>query len=1142
MGNIRGGMNGFLGTVGQPTAQVIDGSLKINSGSSQYLSRTPGSEGNRKTWTWSGWVKRDKYGTEDALFMSSDSGGNSDYTTLYFNTANELKTTSYQSSSRWRVTTNQLFRDIGWYHIVLAIDLTQGTNSNKVKLYVNGSQITSFRQEEYPSTNFETRINSTNEHSIGRGSLYNTWYADFGMSQVYFIDGQQLGPENFGFTDPLTNTWRPKKYKVPLAETVTVQPSYVSKSYVYDEANAFDGSSATEATYQSTGSWLSFTVDASNLTVPFEIRNDSSGTAQTVAMFTDSSGSSAAGGTWGSTGTNNLSPAISTTVEDTYTFPSAGTYYLRHTVGSDSNIFVYRIGGPVTTGANSFYLPMDNQDDFEKDKSGNGNDYTKVNFSGTSINPDVVKDSPSGAVFGGPPTSGITTTSSAPSNYPTLSPLININCTLSEGNLKFVTGGNNSTIWSTIPIPTSGKYCFESTFGGGDMALWLDQEARLVNRNPHTTSTALGMFMYYTTGSSNNRFQTNSVSTAMDSSFTTDTVGDVFMFEVDMNAGTVRVRKDDGSDSGLYTMPDALKAAPLFIGFSVTTTWPAVTQTLNFGQRPFKNTPPQGFLPLNSASARPNKVIARPDQYVGVTTYVGQDDILADSTIDTSTAYRYHRILFEGDSNGGSVSEIEFYDANGDKIDASDTNNAGNSVATNATQGLDGWTAFNGTRGGSSYSQGVRKDAGVGSAGFYISKDWGSGNTKIIYGVKVWGVNSYGLAGNTFNKYMKLQGSNNNSSWTDLQTWNSARFGSWTTSSSTDVGHISERHSEISVGHQPDLVFIKNRDSANQDGWFDSLRRSSEGSYFPIHTHSTDAHDSDGAAFTDLTEFTPNGFKLGNQYSSIVYDQNENHVAWTWKAGGNKNTFNVDDVGYATFAASGTTAGTITPTGTSIGTKQGFSIIKYAGTDTGSSQTIPHGLNKPPVFWIFKNISQAGDWIVYTTAIDGGSDYLKLNATDGANSGVSPWSTAPTNSVITVGTNNVDTCNDGDNYVMYAWHNVPGLQKFGKYIGNASSDGPFVETGMKPALVVFKKTSASGDAWLVYDATRDTHNLTAKRLFWNTNGSEQESNDYAIDIYSNGFKIRTSDGSWNASGATFIYMAWAEAPASNLFGGQSNAR
>ena len=196
--------------------QIIDGSLKIASQSDtlgSYLSRTPGSAGNRKTWTWSAWLRREKFGSEDALFVSSDSNGNSDYTTLYFNTSDQLKTTSYQSSAmRWSYATNAKFRDTGWYHVVLAVDLNQGTNSNKVKLYVNGSQITSFSSSTDPSTTFETRINSTNEHSMGRASEYDRWYSDFRLSQVNFVDGLQLEPEQFGFTDPLTSIWKPKKY------------------------------------------------------------------------------------------------------------------------------------------------------------------------------------------------------------------------------------------------------------------------------------------------------------------------------------------------------------------------------------------------------------------------------------------------------------------------------------------------------------------------------------------------------------------------------------------------------------------------------------------------------------------------------------------------------------------------------------------------------------------------------------------------------------------------------------------------------------------------------------------------------------------------------------------------------------------
>jgi len=200
----------------------------------------------------------------------------------------------------------------------------------------------------------------------------------------------------------------------------------------------------------------------------------------------------------------------------------------------------------------------------------------------------------------------------------------------------------------------------------------------------------------------------------------------------------------------------------------------------------------------------------------------------ADTSIDTSTAYRYHRILFEGDGAGGSVSEIEFYDINDSKIDASDTNNSNGTVATNGTQALAGWTAFNGTRGGSDYSQGVRKDP---STGFYISKDWGSGNTKTIYGVKVWGVDNYALAGNTSGKYMKLQGSNDNSSWTDLQTWDSSRTGSWTSDSANEVGHVSET-----------LDSDPNRKTWTWSGW---VKRGNLGGTYAIMGAYTDSNNRD---------------------------------------------------------------------------------------------------------------------------------------------------------------------------------------------------------------------------------------------------------------------------------------------------------
>ena len=355
-------------------AQVIDGSLKFDKDSSNYLKKTISTTGNQKTFTISLWFKKYLNTTSQYLFTTEYTGSGS-----YFElTSNADQLHVYNSkSTEVNVKLNRKFRDTsGWINTVIAIDTTIASPaSDRVKIYVNGERQESFASSSFPTENYTFELSNSRDWLIGvaefSGSLQG--YYDGHISQFYLIDGQALGPENFGFTDPLTNTWRPKKFIAEPEVVQTVQPTYVNSSAVLDPTNAFDGSSGTEATYSGVNSWISFNVtDASNLSVPFTIRNDSSATGQTVAMFTDSGGSSAAGGFWDSTGNNTLSPAVSTTVNDVYTFPSTGTYYLRHTVGSDSNIFVYKIGGSVTTGGvgtNGFYLPMDGNSPIGKDLS-----------------------------------------------------------------------------------------------------------------------------------------------------------------------------------------------------------------------------------------------------------------------------------------------------------------------------------------------------------------------------------------------------------------------------------------------------------------------------------------------------------------------------------------------------------------------------------------------------------------------------------------------------------------------------------------------------------------------------------------------------------------------------------------------------
>ena len=133
--------------------------------------------------------------------------------------------------------------------------------------------------------------------------------------------------------------------------------------------------------------------------------------------------------------------------------------------------------------------------------------------------------------------------------------------------------------------------------------------------------------------------------------------------------------------------------------------------------------------------------------------------------------------------------------------------------------------------------------------------------------------------------------------------------------------------------------------------------------------------------------------------------------------------------------------------------------------------------------------------------------------------------TAPTSSVFSYGT---DGTISGD-MIAYCFHSVEGYSKFGSYTGNGSSDGPFVYTGFRPAFVIVKRTDAA-DTWNILDNKRGPINPNENRLFADLNNAETGDVGARADFLSNGFKVRTTNGDFNASGGTYIYMAFAETP------------
>jgi len=188
----------------------VSNSLKFEQDNSEQIHFTPSSSGNRRTWTFSCWVKRTELSLEHYMFNFGDEDYNqSGRTLMTFRTG--VDQIWFGGGSAYQLKTTQVFRDTSaWYHIVLAVDTTQATDSNRLKLYINGEQVTDFDSTSYPSQNFEYAANRNHKHSIGYNHTDNASGFSGYMSEVALIDGQQLTPSSFGETDNDSGIWKPK--------------------------------------------------------------------------------------------------------------------------------------------------------------------------------------------------------------------------------------------------------------------------------------------------------------------------------------------------------------------------------------------------------------------------------------------------------------------------------------------------------------------------------------------------------------------------------------------------------------------------------------------------------------------------------------------------------------------------------------------------------------------------------------------------------------------------------------------------------------------------------------------------------------------------------------------------------------------
>jgi len=1256
-------------------AQIVDGGLRFDSGKSQGLTITPGSAGNRSTWTWSGWTKRNIMSVRQYIFSATSGGSNSD--AIYFHEDNTLRV-HWDDGLDGVLVTTQLFRDpSAWYHLLWSVDFTQSTSTNRVKLYVNGTQITSFSTSTYPSQNYANGdINNTVAHAVGRRQISSPdYYLSAQLSNVYLIDGQALDPSYFGYTDPLTNTWRPKKlsssvafgtngFYLPFDGSAPIGQDQSGRGNDWTPVN-FGGSNTLE---KATGALPILNTDGGGKVARVGVRTDSSasslvlalplvgiksdfsnavnsGTTEKAITNTSVTFSSSVGNFYGGSASFNGSAYLD--VSGTLFSSSSWTFEAWLYMNSGSGMDLLSIGGnscswwitsssiscdgngvgrpnytslgtgikiPISTwfhfvqvNNNGTYSVYINGIKYNASSTGGGipsgalslgntrtdnsvkwNGYIQdarlyeglvkytSNFIPASTDPDILPDTPSGVSYTSNLTqitdgavafdgSGDYLTVSKTNTWPTGTQDATIefflyrngsgssvtlfgkdysgaglSCFyLTSSNVLYFYDNNIATTGGNgiggVSIAQSKWYHIALTRSGSSLRLFLDGQLIDSNLSASGNWYDSGSISYVMIGArenpignqSHNGFISNShvvFDTALyTSNFTPPTAG------ISSVANTkLLCCKSNSSATAFDVSPGTITAngnaaATNFNPFTVNIntqrgkqsgycTWNPLdfnsSGTLSNGNLQWANTSDAHYSVRSSFSMKTGKWYAEGTVLVN-TNSVGSAFGIALRTASLSS--------YTGDTGSWS------YHCNGNKY-------------LNGASGVSFGIAYGTTVGN---VVGLAFDADNGNLDGYLN---GVYQGRVVSGLSsndyFWMVNSYNWtwATNFGQKPFKFPPP---AGFQPLALANTPRptivrpdqyVGVTTYSGNGTNGR------QINVGWKPDLVWIKGRENMSDGFPYDhNLYDTVRGAGKNLRS-SNSAAENTNDQYGYISSFTNTGFTVtgGSTDDYYVNDNGKNFVAWCWKAGGNSNTFNINDVGYATASAAGLTAGTITPTGASVNTKSGFSIITYTGTGSGSA-TIDHGLGKNPKLIFVKKRNSTSPWYTQHSAL-GAGQIAYLNATDAFGSSGGWNSTEPTNQVFSV----ASSLNDANTFVAYLWAEIPGFSKFGSYTGNGSADGPVINLNFRPRWLLIKSSSYI-DEWRIYDAVRLGYNTVATILTPNDTQAEGTSS-YTIDLLSNGFKLRGAGGPINTSSATYVFAAFAESPTFNLYGAQANAR
>jgi hypothetical protein len=1151
----------------------------------EYLQRTPTSTGNRKVWTWSGWVKLNSLSTSYTPIMEAFTGGSDVYCTIAIEN-NVIKVNQDNGAGGvMLITASPSHRDpSSWFHLLVSVDTTQTLAQNRVRIYVNGDEEV-VTYSTTPSINFETHFNRTGGHRIGARWNLSATYINAEYTDVFLVDGQALTPDVFGFykqgngyisagsdqaTDFRPGQWVPKTPRVIKAQIERNGGFGVNGFYL-----PMNDSSNFGADFHTTPNSI-ITLKGEDLPQP---RNGAPTTtdAYVSQLRTDPYAANLVLAVPGILLENTNTELVTngdfsngttswTVYDDGILSATGGILKVTSTNGSNLGVANqqvttvigtrYTFSVDVIPGNVTGRLRVDNSDYWQGDYLNQSNsDYGThtVTFEATSTTT-YISLSPNS------PTNGdhcFFTNVSLKEETPVRDYSADIK---GSGSNKTLTANGNASVavtpsyyGSALSFDGSGDYLTtpntgDFDFGSGDFTIeyWaLDNTVTGERRTLYLYNTTQeflvghsGQTVFFAAyDSGGNLFGQPTTGNVL-------TIGQWNHIAVEKYKTnlTIYVNGVAGAISTTYTGTIRSGQTPLYIGYDPVAAgryFNGYIQDLRIykGVAKYKGgfDVPKPYTPVGIETWRAvpdttanNFATLNPLGGTGTLSdgnlkFVAGGIQARDTTFATTGNGKWYVEFRTGNVQNGTWEVIGIHPIN--KVFGPDRAYAANGQYWNGSA----WVSF-GTAWSNGDIIGLAYNQVAGEISFYLNGTL-QGTTQSYTSSEQ---HYFVVRGNSGTQIICNFGQNP------------------TFSGNTTAGTFTDSNGKGLFKYEPPSGFLALCEDnlptpaiKNPGEYFKTVLWTGDGTsgrsivgvgftpdlvWVKGRNNASWGHFLQDSVrgvqyFLKSNETGAEGFTTPIIVSSLNYD------GFTINANGNSNNSGDTYVAWCWRAGAGTTStntdGSIQSV-VSVNQDAGFSIVSYTGT--GSAATVGHGLGKAPKFIIVKGRDTADAWATYHATIgkDGG---LQLESTAAAYTSSNYWGTVtPGSLTFGVGSGTPANNRSGDRLIAYCWAEIEGFSKFGSYVGNGSADGPFVYCGFKPAVVIIKNSGAVYD-WWIKDNARDSTNGGASSTLWlRPNLSNIETIYTDIDFLSNGFKFKDSHGGLNGGNNNYIFAAFAESP------------